>query len=169
MEKCCRKINRTIEVLPKFAVKSSTNYSYKPLVKPHLYYITFDEAFNIWFHNITFESIQDIACLALTWAINDTSREKLFQELGWDLLQLRRWYRKPKFSYNDYKNHSPRFIKIPTRKTRVYLQTQTTFPILTLDTISLNIFSFHGIYLNKTNGIQVSESAIATTSWRTIF
>ena len=51
----------------------------------------------------------------------------------------------------------------------MYLQTQATFPILTLATISLKDFSFHGIYLNETIEIQVSESAIATTSLKAMF
>ena len=40
------------------------------------------------------ESIQYIAALAITGAIRDSSRDKLYQELGLETLQQRRWYRK---------------------------------------------------------------------------
>ena len=40
------------------------------------------------------ESLQDKAALAITGAIKGTSREKVYQELGLESLQQRRWYRK---------------------------------------------------------------------------
>ena len=40
------------------------------------------------------ESIQYNACLAITGVIQGTSKEKLYQEIGLESLQLRRWYRK---------------------------------------------------------------------------
>ena len=40
------------------------------------------------------ESIQYDAALAITGAIRGTSSEKLYQELGLESLQQRRWYRK---------------------------------------------------------------------------
>ena len=40
------------------------------------------------------EFIQYNACLAITGAIRGTSKEKLYQKLGLESLQLRRWYRK---------------------------------------------------------------------------
>ena len=43
---------------------------------------------------ILIESIQHNACLEITGAIRGTSRENIYQELGLESLQLRRWYRK---------------------------------------------------------------------------
>ena len=40
------------------------------------------------------ESLQDKAALAITGAIRGTSREKVYQELGLESLQQRRWHRK---------------------------------------------------------------------------
>ena len=40
------------------------------------------------------ETIQYNAALAVTGAIRGSSREKLYQELGLETLQQRRWYRK---------------------------------------------------------------------------
>ena len=46
------------------------------------------------FHN-KLESLQCNACLAITGAIQGISKEKLYQELGLESLQLQRWYTKP--------------------------------------------------------------------------
>ena len=53
------------------------------------------------------ESVQYNPCLALTGAIRGTSKEKLYQELGLESLQLRRWYRKIGKFYKIYKSKSP--------------------------------------------------------------
>ena len=62
---------------------------------PHLDYgdIIFDQAFNKSFHD-NLESIQYNASLAITGAIRGTSKEKLYQELGFESLQQKRWFRK---------------------------------------------------------------------------
>ena len=56
---------------------------------------------NISFHH-KLESIQYNACLAITGAIRGTSKEKLYQELGLESLQLRRWYRELGMFYRIY-------------------------------------------------------------------
>ena len=68
---------------------------YKCFIRPHLDYgdIIYDQAYNLSFHQ-KLESIQYNSALALTGAIRGSSREKLYQELGLESLQLRRWYRK---------------------------------------------------------------------------
>ena len=68
---------------------------YKSFIRPHLDYsdIIYDQAYNLSFHQ-KLESIQYNTALALTGAIRGSSREKLYQELGLESLQLRRWYRK---------------------------------------------------------------------------
>ena len=91
-------VNRTIglirklqNVLPRISLVTI----YKAFVRPHLDYgdILYDQAFNNSFHD-RLESIQYNACLAITGAIRGMSREKLYQELGLELLRLRRLYRK---------------------------------------------------------------------------
>ena len=65
---------------------------YKSFIRPYLDYgdIIYEQAFNSSFH----ESIQYNASLAITGAIRGTSREKLYNELGFELLHGSRWYRK---------------------------------------------------------------------------
>ena len=68
---------------------------FKSFIRPHLDYgdIIYDRAYNTSFHQ-NIESIQYNAALAITGAVRGTSREKLYQELGFESLQQRRWYRK---------------------------------------------------------------------------
>ena len=119
------KVNRTISLLRKL----HNNLPRAPLVaidiffiRPRLDYgdILYDQTFNNSFHE-KLESIQYNAALAITGAIRGTSREKLYQELGFESLQQRRWYRKlnknnkiPTFKI--IKNQSPKYLfeLIPT-------------------------------------------------------
>ena len=68
---------------------------FKCFIRPHLDYgdIIYDQAYKLFFHQ-KLESIQYSSALTLTRAIRINSREKLYQELGLESLQLRRRYRK---------------------------------------------------------------------------
>ena len=115
------KINKTTglfrklqNLLPRTALKTI----YKAFVRPDLDYgdIRYDQAFYLSFHQ-KLESIQYRARLAVTGAIRSTSREKIYQELGLESLQSRRWYRKLAMFYKIYKNKSSfnLFIAIPEK------------------------------------------------------
>ena len=52
-----------------------------------------DQAYNIYFQN-KIESIQYNATLTVTGTIRASTREKLYQEIGLETLQQKRWYRK---------------------------------------------------------------------------
>ena len=56
------------------------------------------------------ESIQYNANLVITGAIRGTSKEKIYQELGLESLQLRRWYRKLGMFYKTCKKKSPQCL-----------------------------------------------------------
>ena len=95
------KIGKTLNLLRKLQnvlPRAALITLYKSFVRPHLDYgdIIYEEAYNSSFHQ-KLESIQYNACLAITGAIKGTSREKLYQELGLETLQLRRWYRQLSF------------------------------------------------------------------------
>ena len=64
---------------------------YKCFIRPHLDYgdIIYNQAYNLSFHQ-KLESIQYNGTLALTGAIGGSSREKLYQVLGLESLQMRR-------------------------------------------------------------------------------
>ena len=56
------------------------------------------------------ETIQYNAALAITGAIRGSSREKLYQELGLETLQLRCWYRKLCCFYKILTSQSPKYL-----------------------------------------------------------
>ena len=78
------------------------------------------------------ESIQYNACLAITGAIRSTSREKIYQELGIESLQLRRWYRKFCLFYKDFKNEHPNYLfnLFPVRGTPYATRTLGNIPLI---------------------------------------
>ena len=92
------KANKTIGLIRKLRnslPRPSLMTLYKCFIRPHLDYgdIIYDQPFNNSFQN-KIESIQYNACLAITSAIRGTSKERLYEELGLESLQHRRWYRK---------------------------------------------------------------------------
>ena len=115
------KISKTIGLLRKLQnilPRPALLTIYKSFIRPHLDYgdIIYDQAYNLSFHQ-KLESIQYNAALALTGAIRGSSREKLYQELGLESLQLRRWYRKLCCFYKIYNKQAPGYLTelIPTR------------------------------------------------------
>ena len=106
---------------------------YKAFVRPHLDYadVLYDQAFNNSFH-AKMESIQYNACLAIAGAIRGTSREKIYQELGLESLQLRRLYRKFCLFYKVFKNEHPEYLfnLIPVRSTTYATRTVGNIPII---------------------------------------
>ena len=85
-----KKINKTISLLRKLQNKLPRGplvTIYKSFVRPHLDYgnILYDQAFNNSFHE-QIESIQYNAALAIKGTIRDSSREKIYQRLGFESL-----------------------------------------------------------------------------------
>ena len=90
------KVNKIIGLLRKLQntlPRTSFITIFKSFIRPHLDYecIIYDLACNTSFHQ-NIESIQYNAALAITGAVRGTSREKLYQKLGFESLQQRRWY-----------------------------------------------------------------------------
>ena len=106
---------------------------YKAFIRPHLGYgdVLYDQAFNNSFH-AKMESIQYNACLAITGAIRGTSREKIYQELGLESLQLCLWYRQLCLFYRFFKNEHPKYLfhLIPVRCTPYATGTEGNIPLI---------------------------------------
>ena len=119
-------ISKTIGLLRKlhnFLPRAALITMYRAFIRPHLDYgdILYDQAYNMSFHQ-KLESIQYNACLAITGAIRGTSKEKLYQEIGLESLQLRRWYRKLGMFYKIFKSKSPQYLfKLIPEKTSSYV------------------------------------------------
>ena len=115
------KISKTIGLLRKLQnilPRPALLTIYKYFIRPHLDYGV--------------ESIQYNAALALTGAIRGSSREKLYQELGLESLQLRRWYRKLCCFYKIYNKQAPGYLTelIPTRNEAYQTRHLTNIPSL---------------------------------------
>ena len=98
------KLRNTLPKLPSFTI-------YKSFIRPHLDYgdITYDQPYNVSFHQ-KLESIQYNSALAITGATRGMSTEKLYNNLGLETLEKRRWYRKLCCFYKVYKSHSPKYF-----------------------------------------------------------
>ena len=80
---------------------------YKAFVKPHLEYG--DQTFNSSF-NEKLESNRYNACLALTGAIRGSLTEKIYQELGFESIRVRRCYRNLCFFDKALNNKHAQFL-----------------------------------------------------------
>ena len=108
------KANKTIGLLCKLhnvLRRSALLTICKSFISSHLDYdgIIYDQAYNSSFHQ-KLKLLQCNGCLTITGAIRDTSREKLFEELGLESLQLRHWFRKPACFYKHFLLHCPMYI-----------------------------------------------------------
>ena len=92
------KTNKTIGLLKKLSnllPRQALDTIHKAFIRPHqdLGDVIYNQDSNNSFH-AKMESIQYNACLAIIGAIRGMSREKIYQELGLESLQLCRWYKK---------------------------------------------------------------------------
>ena len=115
------KVNKTIGLLRKLhniLPRSALLTICKSLIRPHLDYgdIIYDQAYDALFHQ-KLELLQHNACLAITGAIRETSKGKVYEELGLESLQLRRWFRKLSCFYKLFNNEHPHYLfkLIPSR------------------------------------------------------
>ena len=117
------KVNKTIALLRKLQnllSRSTLITTYKTFVRPHFAHgdVFFDQTYNNSFHE-KLESIKHNACLYLTGAIRGSSKEKIYQELGFESLRVRRWYRELCLFYKVLNNEHPQYLSnlIPVRPT----------------------------------------------------
>ena len=130
------KVNKTIGLLRKLQntlPRTSLITIFKSFIRPLLDYgdIIYDRAYNTSFHQ-NIESIQYNAALAITGAVRGTSREKLYQTLGFESLQQRRWYRKLCCFFKIINNQLQRyrFQLVPSLNTRYFSRNSENIPQL---------------------------------------
>ena len=119
------KVNKTIGLLRKLQdtlPRTSLITILKSFIRPHLENgdIVYDRAYNTSFHQ-NIESIQYNVALAITGTVGGTSREKLYQELGFESLQQRRWFGKLCCLFRIIKNQPPSYLSIsPLTKHQIF-------------------------------------------------
>ena len=120
----CRRGIGIIKFLSKYLPRNNLTELYKLYVRPHLDYgdviyhippkkCDFSQDISLNNHMEKLESIQYSAALAVTGAWKGTFREKLYDELGWESLSLRRWSRRLVLFYKIVNDITPRLHKIP--------------------------------------------------------
>ena len=84
---------------------------YKYFIRPHLDYgdVIYDQS-NLSSLTNKIESVQYNAALAITGAIWGTSKEKLYQELGFESLKDRRWLRRLCYLYKIVNTKQPAYL-----------------------------------------------------------
>ena len=94
-----------------FLLRHSLITLYKFFIKPHLDYadIIHDQPSNLNLCN-KIETCQYNAALAITSAIRGSSKERLYQELGFEYLSSRRWLGKLWTFYRIVRNKSPGYL-----------------------------------------------------------
>ena len=91
--------------------RSSLLTMYKSFVRPHLDYgdVIYDQPNNSRLSD-KIESVQYNAALAITGSIRETSKKKLYQELGLESLKDRRWLRRMSYLYKIISRKLPRYL-----------------------------------------------------------
>ena len=84
---------------------------YKSFIRPHLDYsdIIYDQPNNQRFCNLI-ERVQYNAALAITGAIKGTSQLKIYNELGFESLKFRKWFRQLFVFYKIKTNQIPKYL-----------------------------------------------------------
>ena len=125
-----------IRFLSKYVTRDVLDQMYKLYVRPHLDYgdiifHKFDPDFTLEFTR-KLESTQYTAALAVSGAWRGTNRNKLYEELGWEYLYHRRWYRRLIHFFKLRQSQSPQYlhnlvppvheVKYELRRPRVFEQ-----------------------------------------------
>ena len=144
-----KKCNKLIGLIRRLSINVPRNALltiYKLFIRPHLDYgdILYDKPEN---ENVLnkLEKVQYRACLAITSAIQETSRQKLYDELGLHSLSKRRWRNKLIFLY-----------KILSGLLRKYLYSYLTFPYQ-------KNYPLRSALTNKTNVIPLRTKSFKKT------
>ena len=109
-----KKVTKSINLLRKLNLtlpRSSLLIIYKSSIRPHLDCggIVYDQPNNSSLSE-KIESLQYNAALAITGAIKGSSKEKLYQELGFESLKDRRWMRKLCYLYKVISSKRPSYL-----------------------------------------------------------
>ena len=103
-----------IRFLSKYVARDVLDKIYKLYVRPHLdygdiIYHKYDPEMRLTFTQ-RLEQTQYSAALAVAGAWRGTNRQRLYEELGWESLYHRRWYRRLCHFFNLVKSQSPSYL-----------------------------------------------------------
>ena len=128
------KVNKTIGLLRKLqniSQRESLITICKSFIRPHVDYgdVIYDEAYNFLFYQCI-EFVQYNGSLAMVGAIRGTSKREIYQELGFESLQQRRWYRKLCCLIRIIKNRSQSYLfqLVPSSSSRYLTRNSDNIP-----------------------------------------
>ena len=109
--------------MSRYVTRDVLDQMYKLYVRPHLDYVDdlhyqYDPYFSL---NLTtlLESLQYSAALAVTGAWRGTNTDKIYEELGWESLCHRRYYRRMTLFYEIVNEFTPEYLRAPINLARV--------------------------------------------------
>ena len=115
-----------IRFLSKYVARDVLDQIYKLYVRPHLdygdiIYHKYDPEFKLDFTK-RLESTQYSAALAVSGAWRGINTDKIYEELGWEILYYRRWYRRLCHFYKLKNDQRPLYLynEIPQERTLSY-------------------------------------------------
>ena len=150
-----------LKYLSKYVSRKVLDLSYKLYVRPHLDYG------DVIYHNQRtdlmnlIEQVQYKAALIVSGCWQGTSREKLYDELGWESLSMRRWSRRMTIFYKIHNGMTPSYLldHIPENSTiNVSLRRNTNKPLFSRTDRYAN--SFFPFCINNWN---ILDSAIKSS------
>ena len=99
-----RKLHNILYRLPLLTI-------YKSFIRPHLDYgdIIYNQVYTALFYQ-KIDSVQYNPALAITVAKRGTSKKILYQELGLETLEKRKWYRKLCCFFKIFRNQFPEYL-----------------------------------------------------------
>ena len=143
-----------IKFLAKYVSRTILDQIYKLYIRPHLDYG--DIIYHKYDPHTTLdatkrlEQTQYSAALAITGAWRGTSRQRLYDELGWEDLYHRRWFRRLCHFYNLRKNRQPEYLfdEIPaTREISYSLRNVNEYDAAVCRTNRFSNTYFHNVLL----------------------
>ena len=115
-----------IRYLSKYVSRNVLNLAYKLYVRPHLdygdlLYHRYDPEMRLCFTQ-KLEQTQYSAALTVSGAWRGTNRQRLYNELGWETLYSRRWYRRLCHFFNLKNKQFPEYLfnEIPAERQTCY-------------------------------------------------
>ena len=150
------KVNKTIGLLRELQnllSRSTLITICKDFVRPLLNYgdTLYNQTYNSSFH--------ETACLALTGTIRGSSKEKIYQELGFESLRVHQWCRKFCVFYKVWNNGHPQYLfnLIPVTRTLYSTRNLQKFSFLMQTKTLKKKNLLHLLPLNGTNYILALE------------
>ena len=109
--------------MSRYVTRDVLDQMYKLYVRPHLdygdvLYHQYDPHFSLSLTTML-ESVQYSAALAVTGAWRGTNTDKICEELGWESLYHRRYYRRMTLFYKIVNECTPEYLRAPINLARV--------------------------------------------------